>query len=211
MLIGLDQYAPISGTLPRLSGYFPTAMALAPVQRSRCIQGGSSGNLKIYAGNGTASTSGDGGAATAAGLFMRGLAVDAAGNVFIADPQNMTVRRVDSVTGIITTVAGGGTSVPVDGGLATAAALLTPNAVAIDKNGNLFVAELGRIAYDGSMPSLALFPRSLAQAQPVSLVMADRKCRSITQPSNVVFDSAGNLLIADTNNQRVRRIDSSTA
>src|SRR6185312_9228195 len=116
---------------------------ISAAAEDRVFKVDSSGNLKIYAGNGTASTSGDGGAATAAGLFMRGLAVDGSGNLFIADPQNMTIRRVDSVTGIITTVAGGGTSVPGDGGPATAAALLTPNAVAIDKNGNLFVAESG--------------------------------------------------------------------
>jgi len=71
-----------------------------------------SGAITVIAGNGTSGFSGDGGPATSAQLFeARSVAVDAAGNVYIADTGNLRVRRVDT-SGIITTVAGGG-SAPV--------------------------------------------------------------------------------------------------
>ncbi|HEY1525244.1 MAG TPA: Ig-like domain-containing protein [Candidatus Angelobacter sp.] len=170
-----------------------------------------SGNLKIYAGNGTGSPVGDGGLATAAGLFMRGVAVDSSGNLFIADPDNLNVRRVDAVTGIITTVAGGGTSVPGDGGPATAAGLFTPNAVVLDKNGNLFIAEFG--AHRIRRVDVATGIISTVAGTGVAGFTGDGGPATAAQllgPQNVALDAVGNLFIADTNNQRVRRIDSST-
>jgi sugar lactone lactonase YvrE len=178
---------------------------------ARVFKVDSSGVLKIYAGNGTSSPSGDGGPAIAAGLFMRGLAVDAAGNLFIADPDNLMVRRVDAITGIVTTVAGGGTAVPGDGGPATAAGLFTPNAVAIDQNGNLFIAEFGgqrvrRVdAITGKISTVA--------GTGVAGFSGDGGPATAAQlrgPTDVALDAGGNMFISDTNNQRVRRIDAVT-
>jgi NHL repeat-containing protein len=104
--------------------------------------------LSFYAGNGTAGFSGDGGPATAAQLnaaFM-GMAVDTAGNLFLADQNNNRVRKV-SADGVITTVAGSGTmgngkgGFSGDGGPATAAQLSVPNGVAIDAAGNLYISD----------------------------------------------------------------------
>jgi len=87
--------------------------------------------------------SGDGGAATSASLAgPSGVALDAAGNLFIADQSNQRIRRVDGSTGIITTVAGNGTSgFSGDGGAATSASLASPIGVALDAAGNLFIAD----------------------------------------------------------------------
>jgi DNA-binding beta-propeller fold protein YncE len=86
---------------------------------------------------------GDGGLALQARLNNpRGIVVDSAGNLFIADIGNDRVRKV-SPDGTITTVAGGGSAEPGDGGPATTAALHYPWGVTIDGAGNLFIAEFG--------------------------------------------------------------------
>jgi sugar lactone lactonase YvrE len=101
----------------------------------------STGVITTYAGNGTMGYTGDGGSATKAELFSpNGVAVDGAGNLFIADTDNGLVRRVDGKTGIITTVAGGGSG--DDGGPATSAMLIRPAGVAVSAAGNLFIADL---------------------------------------------------------------------
>ena len=103
-----------------------------------------SGIITTVAGNGTAGFSGDGGPATNASLNSpSGVAVDGAGNLFIADRGNQRIRKVDA-SGIITTVAGNGTSgFSGDGGPATSASLRGPRGVAVDGDGNLLIADSG--------------------------------------------------------------------
>jgi hypothetical protein len=88
----------------------------------------STGILSVVAGTGVAGYSGDGGPATAAQLnFPEGVAVDSANNIYISDGQNNVIRKVNAVTGIITTVAGNGTyGVLGDGGPATSAEMEFP-------------------------------------------------------------------------------------
>jgi hypothetical protein len=103
-----------------------------------------SGFISTFAGNGVAGLAGDGGLATAANLnHPVGLAVDDSGNVYIADAGNHAIRKVDIKTKLITTVAGtlgqGGYS--GDGGASTTAKLNTPVGVAVDKSGNIYIAD----------------------------------------------------------------------
>lgn len=103
----------------------------------------STGKITTVAGNGTYGFSGDGGAATAAQLYMpTGVAVDSAGNIYIADFGNNRIRMVTLATLKISTVAGNGTGgFSGDGGAATSAALYRPAGVAIDASGNLYIAD----------------------------------------------------------------------
>ncbi len=105
----------------------------------------STGIITTVAGNGSPDYSGDGGAATAAGLYYPyGVAVDAAGNLYIADTVDNRIRKVSASTGIITTVAGNGSpGYSGDGGAATAAELYYPYGVAVDAAGNLYIADTG--------------------------------------------------------------------
>ena len=101
--------------------------------------------ISTFAGNGTAGYSGDGGLAVSALMSgVEGVAVDGQGNVFIADSGNNVIREVNAVTGVITTVAGNSTNgFSGDGGLATSAELSAPQGVAVDSQGNLFIADNG--------------------------------------------------------------------
>ncbi|HEX7414679.1 MAG TPA: T9SS type A sorting domain-containing protein [Bacteroidia bacterium] len=111
----------------------------------RCIRMvDNTGIISTVAGNGTWGYSGDGGQATAAELALPyGVAVDAAGNLYIADTYNSVGRiRMVNTSGIISTIAGGGTSLG-DGGLATMAQLVNPTGIAFDVNGNLYISDSG--------------------------------------------------------------------
>ena len=103
------------------------------------------GAITTVAGNQVAAFRGDEGLATSASLNQpHGIAVDRNGNIFIADTFNHRIRRVDAITGVITTVAGDGNQgFRGDGGSAMMASFRFPRAVAIDNSGNLFIADEG--------------------------------------------------------------------
>ena len=115
--------------------------------RVRRVAAGS-GTATVVAGNGVEGFSGDGGLATAAQLSQpTGVAVDAAGNLYIADNDNNRVRRVDAATGVISTIAGSGpagnsrASFGGDGSVATSAFLNQPNGVTVDRAGGIYIAD----------------------------------------------------------------------
>jgi sugar lactone lactonase YvrE len=180
----------------------------------------SSGAVTTVAGNGSNGYSGDGGVATSATLNTpTGVTVDGAGNIFVADEGNNVIRRVDANTQIITTVAGGsttpsGTDNFGDGGLATGAILYGPQSVAVDSSGNLYIADayhqLIRVvnAATGIISVVAGGGTSAGtdgygDGGPATSVQ-------LIDPSGIALDGAGNLYIADTGNNLIRRVDMTT-
>ena len=98
--------------------------------------------ISTVAGNSTPVQYGDGGAATNAGLSsLLAVSLDSAGNLYLPDDSQQRVRKVDT-SGIIRTIAGGGTNGLGDGGLATNASLHNPGAVAVDALGNVFIPDI---------------------------------------------------------------------
>src|ERR1035437_6563051 len=161
------------------------------------------GVLTLVAGNGTTGFSGDNGPATSAQLYNpQGLAVDAAGNLYISDTQNLRVRKVSN--GVITTVAGGGFGLG-DNGPATSAQLGFPEGVAVDSAGNLYIADPGservRKVSNGVITTVA--------GNGTQGFSGDNGPPTIAQlngPSGVAVDAAGSLYIADTYNHLVRKV-----
>lgn len=170
--------------------------------------------IMTVAGNGVAGFGGDGGAATSANLNVPGgVAVDGAGNIFISDQFNHRIRRVDAMTGVITTVAGNGnTFCPYnqcgDGGAATDASLSNPQGVAADSIGNIFVADgqhyrIRRVdAASGIITTVAGNGRSGYSGDGGAATSAQ-----ISLVEHIAVDGAGRLLISDTFSNRVRRVD----
>ncbi|HUB77318.1 MAG TPA: IPT/TIG domain-containing protein [Bryobacteraceae bacterium] len=155
----------------------------------------SGGTITTVAGNGTPGYGGDGGSATAAQLFVPiGLAVDSAGNLYIADFTNERVRKVSG--GNITTVAGNGNSgYSGDGGPAIDATLNGPTGVAVDSNGNLYISDLNnnviREVSGGNIMTVA--------GNGLPGVGGDGGLATaavIGNPSGIAVDSAGNLYVA---------------
>ena len=103
----------------------------------------SNGTITTVAGTGKVGYTGDGNLATSATFSeVRGLAVDADGNLYIADSGNSVIRKITVSTGKISTIAGNGTpGYDGDGGLAIAAKLSGPLGIAVDSDGNVYVAD----------------------------------------------------------------------
>ena len=175
-------------------------------QRLRRID--TAGVISTIAGTGQSGFSGDGGPATDAALsYLRGVAVDAAGNVYVADERNQRVRRIDTA-GVISTIAGTGQSgFSGDGGPATDAQLFYPAGVAVDAAGNVYVADelnqrVRRIDTAGVISTIAGTGEEGFGGDGGPATEAQ-----LNYPTGVAVDAAGNVYVTDERNHRVRRID----
>jgi len=166
-----------------------------------------SGIITTVAGNGTAGCSGDGGPATSAELNApAGIAVDATGNLFIADTDNKRVRKV-SVSGVISTVAGGGAlSFSGAGGPATSVWLTGPAGVAVDASGNMFIPDSNNnMVFKVSAAGIITFFAGNGYAG-FSGDGGPATSALLYDPRGVAVDSSGNVFILDAANQRIRRV-----
>ncbi len=167
------------------------------------------GTISTLAGNGTSTFAGDGGPATSASLNLpTGVSADASGNIYIADYANNRIRMV-AIGGVITTVAGDGTGrFAGDGGPAISASLTAPNGVSA-ASGNIYIADKGNnrirmVNAGGTISTLVgngtpTFAGDGGPATSASLIL----------PYGVSVDGAGNIFIADTGNNRIRKVDTS--
>jgi sugar lactone lactonase YvrE len=156
--------------------------------------------------------SGDGGLATSAQLNgPGGVALDAVGDIFIADSVNSRIRKVDT-NGIITTVAGNGTvGFLGDGGAATNAELASPLDVAVDSAGNLYIADywnsvVRKVGTNGTISTVAGLVTNGVVAWGYSGDGGAATNAQLDAPSSLAMDAAGNLLIADSGNNRIRMV-----
>ncbi len=173
------------------------------------------GKITTVAGNGESDYRGDGGPATEASLNLpEQIAVDASGNLYIADERNNRIRKVNASDGIISTIAGtglvgfNGDDVP-----ATQADLILPGGVAVDMAGNVYIADVGnqRIrkvnASDGKIVTIA--GTGSAGYNGDGIPARDAQL-NLANPSLLSIDPAGDLIVADNNNHRIRKITMGT-
>lgn len=166
------------------------------------------GRIWSVAGTGAPGFSGDGGPASVASVsHPYGLALDLLGNLYIADLGNARVRKIGA-DGMIRTVAGGGTIPPGgngDGGPATSAQLLQPRNVAVDPDGTLYISDFGanrvyRIS-GGTLTTMAGTGNAGFSGDYAAAELAQLK-----SPAGLASDSLGVLYIADSANNRIRKV-----
>jgi uncharacterized protein (TIGR03437 family) len=169
--------------------------------------GASAQMIATIAGDGASTYSGDGGLATAAGVNPRGVVVDGAGNIYIADIANSRVRKV-TLSGSISTVAGSGVAgYSGDGGAAVTAMLSGPQAVALDASGNLVIADTQNRRIRSVNASTGIITTIAGTGvQGFSGDGGLATAAMVWQPVDLAVDAAGNIYFADSSAQRVRKI-----
>src|SRR5271157_2356151 len=213
---GAFRYSGDGGPAASASLNYPTGVALdsagnlyiADSSNNR-IRGVAGGTITTIAGNGFENFSGDGGLATSASLSLpEGVAADSAGNLYIADSGNQRIRKVSG--GTITTIAGNGMQgFSGDGGPATSASLTYPAGVAVDPAGNLYIAD----SYNNRIRKVSGGTITTVAGNGAYGFSGDggpATSASLYWPQGVAVDSAGNLYIADTGNQRIRKVSGGT-
>lgn len=167
---------------------------------------------------------GDGGPSTKAKLNAPlGIALDATGNLFIADTNNNRIRQVNLATGIITTVAGDGYENLLgslydggegrfsgDGGPATSASLHRPTGISIDRGGNLLIVDSGNHCIRRVETATGIITTIVGNPHPgFSGDGGPARDAKLDHPFAIEIDGSGSLFIADSGNRRLRRVDSS--
>ena len=178
------------------------------------------GKETVVAGNGTAGdTAVGGGIAISAELDLpEGIAVDGHGNLFIADTGNNLIREVNLSSGLITTIAGNGTTgyTEISGAPPTADELNHPTGVALDDLGNLFIADTG----NNVIRKIAPAPGGFASGGTMTTFAGDYNNgiggysgegglatkAKLNGPQGIAIDSDGNVFIADSDNNRIREV-----
>jgi len=189
---------------------------ISDVTANRIRKISTNGYITTVAGNGTTGNTGDGGPATAAELSMAGgggVYVDKAGNIYIACSAVNTIRKVNSSTGIITTIAGtaGTPGFSGDGGPASASLLIAPLGMCEDTSGNLYIVDQGNYRIRKISASTGIISTIVGMS--VNAYGGDGgpgTAAWLSIPRDVTADKSGNLYICDYGNSRIRKYVLST-
>jgi sugar lactone lactonase YvrE len=202
--ISAEMYAPFAMAFDKSGNMYICDQANHRVRKVN-----TSGTISTFAGNGSGTYSGDGGPATSAGISPDGIAVDASGNVYIADGSNRI--RVVNTSGTISTFAGNGTAgFAGDGGPATSAEFSLPQGLAFDAAGNLYIADnnnerIRKINTSGTISTVV--------GTGVGGYSGDGGLATSAQiwwPEGVAIDASGNLYFADEANNVIREVYAAT-
>jgi sugar lactone lactonase YvrE len=167
----------------------------------------SGGVVTTMAGSAEQSGSTDGTGSTARFNYPSGVAVDGNGNVYVADRGNNTIRKITS-SGVVTTLAGSAGNSGSTDGMGSVALFNNPENVVVDGSGNVYVADVGnntirKITNGGVVTTLA------GNAGQIGSSDGTGNEAQFYMPSGVTADSSGNLVVADSQNNTIRKITSS--
>ncbi len=234
---GATPTAPLSATLPGASAAIEDSSGnvyIAAPDTAYVFKLASTGTFGNYAGQGYGGHNADGGLASKALIFaVTGLAFDSKGNIYFADAAGSRIREVTISTGKISTVAGNGdkcdhAEVCGDGGLAIDANLNLPESVALDASGNLYIADAndnrirvvnmqkttitiaGVSIAAGDIQSVAGLENDITGCANSQTACGDggpATSAYLNLPYGVALDSAGNIYIADTDDQKIRVVN----
>jgi sugar lactone lactonase YvrE len=171
------------------------------------------GVITTIAGTGAQGFSGDNSLATSAQFNLpTALALDNAGNLYLADTGNHRIRKITAATGVITTIAGTGTQgFSGDTGFATSATIDSPTGLALDLANNLYLADTHNHRIRKITASTGIITTIAGTGAPgFSGDTAAATAATVALPHGLTIDAAGNLYLADTANHRIRRIDATT-
>ncbi|HEV8129504.1 MAG TPA: NHL repeat-containing protein [Candidatus Eisenbacteria bacterium] len=172
------------------------------------------GGISTYAGTGTSGYAGDGGAATAARLNdpEGAAAVAANGDLYLADTDNNTIRKVSFTTGIITTVAGNSNpGYTGDGGAATAAKLKTSEDVAIAANGDIYIADTGNHVIRKVTAATGIITTVAGNGSPGATGDGGAATAArLNSPRGIQVAANGDLYIGDRSNEKIRKVTAAT-
>jgi sugar lactone lactonase YvrE len=165
------------------------------------------GIISTFAGTGSPGFSGDGGQATAASFDdPLGIAIDAAGNIYMSDELNNRIRKINS-SGVITTIGGNGTAgFSGDGGQATNAELSWPAGLAFDASGNLYIGDYANSAIRKITPAGIITTVAGNGVRGFSGDGGQATAAEMNLIHGLVTDAAGNIYFDDFNNNRVRKV-----
>ena len=196
---------PIGGTFDKLGNYY-FAEAISG-QRIRKVA--TNGIITTVAGNGSSGYSGDSGPATSAMLSDPvAVKLDTTGNIYICDNNNARIRKVNIATGIITTIAGTGTTgFGGDSGLATTALLYDPSDICFDKKGNLYIADAVNERVRMINTAGLIYTIAGTGASGSTGDLGPATAAELNFPSGLAIDDTGNIYIAENSGNHVRKID----
>ncbi len=161
------------------------------------------GVVTTFAGSGSQGSS-DGTGTAASFRFPYGIAADASGNVYVADTNNLAIRKI-TPAGVVTTLAGSAGVIGSTDGTGTAARFNFPFGIAVDTSGNLYVADrsnhtIRKITPTGEVTTLAGLAGNMGSIDDTGAAAR------FNLPSGVTVDTAGNVYVADTFNHNIRKI-----
>src|SRR5579863_10077290 len=184
--------------------FWPAALGLAAAFLASAAQ---AQTITSIAGGGPNGFIGNGGPATLASIGgPDALAFDSQGNLYIADPNYLLIRKVNMATGIITTVGGDGTftaGYTGDGGPATLATLNYPAGLAIDSQDNIYIADYYNNAVRKIDALTGIITTVVGNNTGLGGYSGDggpATAARLSNPIGLTFDAAGNLYIADSSN-----------
>jgi sugar lactone lactonase YvrE len=208
-LAGSGSIGSVDGAGTVASFYHPTGVAVDSIgnvyvadfnnQKIRKIT--STGTVTTFAGSGVQGSADGTGTAVSFDMPL-GVAVDSSGNVYVADYGNKKIRKITS-TRVVTTLAGSGSSGSLDG-VGTAASFNAPYDVEVDISGNVYAADFNNNKI--RMVTTAGVVTTLAGSGSAGSIDGNGTLARFYAPKAVAIDNSGNLYIADTYNNRIRKI-----